>query len=307
MRSITAQRLQSPLAGRWPPATLLVVVLAANATALAQTGERDRTEGQTRPLITEDVEIIRPGTVRVQAGIVFQQDQDFALSGLNGDITRVGEIGLHIGVSPNVEVQIDGTLQQFLSVNEQFRPSVVPLDLGTSLVDTQDVGDVTIATKIKFNEEQRLLPAFGVRFGFEMPNTNQSRGIGTNTTNVFAQVLAGKTLGRVRVLGNLGLAILQAPEAKYAQNDVVLYGLAFRVPVTDRVRVVGEVNGRVSTRTPPIGTENRSEARLGIQVDAAGLRWDAAGTFGLTRWSPNSGLVFGVTYDVKEAFEPTIK
>jgi hypothetical protein len=282
-------------------------LLACAATARAQTDERAPEEGQARPLITEDVEILRPGTVRVQAGVAFQQDQDFALSGLNGDVTRLGDIGIRIGVSSNVEVQIDGTLQQFLSIDEQFRPSVVPLDLGSSLVDTQDAGDFTIATKIKISEERGLLPAFGVRFGFEMPNTNQARGIGTNTTNVFAQLLAAKTLGRVRVFANAGLGILQAPEQKYSQNDVVLYGLAFRVPVNDRVRVVGEVNGRVSTRSAPIGTENRSEARVGLQVDAVGLRWDAAGTFGLTRWSPRTGVVFGVTYDIKSTFEPVLK
>src|SRR6185503_239595 len=142
-------------------------------------------------------------------------NQDFALSGLEGDLTRVGDVGIHIGVSPNVEIQIDGTVQQFLSINERFRPAVIPLDLGTNLVDTQDVGDFTLATKIKISREGKLLPAFGVRFGFELPNTNQARGIGTNTTNVFAQVLAGKKVGRARVFGNLGIAILQAPDQKF--------------------------------------------------------------------------------------------
>lgn len=289
-------------------ALALVFALTAGASAAsAQSSGRDPTEGQARPLITEDVEVIRPGLVRLQAGFAFQQDQDFALSGLNGDLTRVGDIGVHIGVSPRVEIQIGGTIQQFLSINSRVRPPVIPLDLGSNPIDTQDVGDVTLATKIKVAEEGSVMPALGVRFGFEMPNTDQSRGIGTNTTNVFAQLLAGKTIGRARVFGNIGLAILEAPDQKFSQNDVLLYGLAFRAALNDRIRIVGEVNGRYSTRTPPVGTENRSEARLGVQVDAAGLRWDAAGTFGLTRWSPRTGLVFGVTYDIQESFDPVIK
>ena len=292
------------------PRTILgavVVALALGFAAGARAQERDKFEGQARPLLTEDVELIRPGTVRVQVGIAFQQDQDFALSGLNGDITRVGDFGLRIGVSPNVEVQIDGTFQQFLSINGPFRDPLVPLDLGSKAADTQDVGDFTIATKIKIADERKRLPGFGVRFGFEMPNTNQNRGIGTNTTNVFADVLAAKTVGPVRLMANLGIGILQSPNQLYSQNDVLRYGAAFRYPVTDRVRIVGEVFGRYSTRRPPVGTEDRSEARIGVQVDAAGLRWDAAGSFGLTRWSPRTGLVFGVTYDIKDTFEPVLK
>jgi hypothetical protein len=282
----------------------LAIVAAFACVASAQDGQRDPFEGQARPLVTEDVEILRPGTVRLQAGIAFQQDQDFALSGLNGDITRVGDIGIRIGVSPNVEIDIDGTIQQFLSINGSFARPVVPLDLGAKPGDTQDVGDFTLATKIKITNERPRLPAFGMRFGFELPNTDQSRGIGTNTVNVFADILAAKTIGPVRLLGNLGIGILTAPTETFSQNDVLRYGFAFRYPFGDRFRLVGEIAGRHSTRRPPVGTEDRSEARIGIQVDAAGLRWDAAGTFGLTRWSPRTGLVFGVTYDIKDTFEP---
>lgn len=286
---------------------VVIVAVALGIAADARAQERDKFEGQARPLLTEDIQIIRPGTVRLQVGAAFQQDQDFALSGLNGDLTRIGDFGVRIGVSPNVEVQIDGTFQQFLSIDGPFRGSLVPLDLGSKNTDTQDVGDFTIATKIKIAEERKRLPGLGVRFGFEMPNTNQTRGIGTNTTNVFADVLVAKTIGPVRLMTNLGIGVLQSPNEKFSQNDVLRYGVAFRYPVTDRVRIVGEIFGRHSTRRPPVGTEDRSEARLGVQVDAAGLRWDAAGAFGLTRWSPRTGLVFGVTYDIKETFEPVLK
>jgi hypothetical protein len=282
-------------------------MIAAFACVASAQDERDKFEGQARPLVTEDVEVLRPGTVRLQAGIAFQQDQDFALSGLNGDITRIGDVGIRIGVSSNVEVEIDGTIQQFLSINRQFAPSAIPLDLGAKPSDTQDVGDFTLATKIKIANERSRLPALGIRFGFELPNTDQARGLGTNTVNVFADVLAAKTVGPVRLFGNLGIGILTAPTETFSQNDVLRYGFAFRYPLTERVRIVGEVAGRHSTRRPQLGTEDRSEARLGLQVDAAGLRWDAAGTFGLTRWSPQTGIVFGVTYDIKDTFEPVVK
>ncbi len=71
------------------------------------------THAQQRPLLTEDVDVIPPGTARIEAGIDFVQRAKFPLSGLTGDLTRVGVIGINIGLSPNVEFQIDGTLQNF--------------------------------------------------------------------------------------------------------------------------------------------------------------------------------------------------
>jgi hypothetical protein len=43
---------------------------------------------QQRPLITEDVDIIPPGTLRIEAGIDFLQGAKFPASGLTGDLTR---------------------------------------------------------------------------------------------------------------------------------------------------------------------------------------------------------------------------
>ena len=68
-------------------ATVFVLAAAGFATE-AHAQQPDEFAGQARPLITEDVELIRPGTIRAQAGIAFLQDQDFSLSGLNGDLTR---------------------------------------------------------------------------------------------------------------------------------------------------------------------------------------------------------------------------
>ena len=77
---------------------------------------------QQRPLITEDVDIIETGTIRFEAGIDFMQDARFPLSGLTGDLTRVGVIGINVGLSPNVEFQIDGVAQNILSVNSVTVP-----------------------------------------------------------------------------------------------------------------------------------------------------------------------------------------
>src|SRR5712692_11655660 len=72
---------------------------------------------QQRPLITEDVDIIPPGSLRVSAAVDFVQQARFPVSGLTGDLTRAGVINFTIGLAPNVEVQIEGVAQNFLSIN----------------------------------------------------------------------------------------------------------------------------------------------------------------------------------------------
>ena len=265
---------------------------------------------QQRPLLTEDVDIIPPGSLRIEAGIDFVQNAKFPVSGLTGDLTRVGVIGINIGLSPNVEFQIDGVLQNVLSVNSVTVPT--PIQLGfnpLNTTSTNDVGDFTLSTKIKLRNETQRGPSLGFRFGVQLPNSNQGRGVGLNQTNAFGSVLFGKRFGRdgrVNAFGNIGIAILTAPTRLFTQNDVFTYGFASIVRLTKRINFAGEINGRANTRpgTGPLGTESQSEARIGMQVKASGLRFDFAGIAGLTSFSPRSGVTFGVTYDSPVVFAP---
>ena len=160
---------------------------------------------QQRPLLTDDIDITPSGAVELGVGIEFQQDAKFPLSGLRGDLTRVGDIRKRTGLASNVELQIEGTLQNFLAINSRS-PAATPL---------------SVAGQKKFGSVKN----------------------GTSRLNVF---------------GNLGLGIMQRKR-------------------TD-------------------GTESLGQFRIGAQVKASGLRFDAAGLFGLTKFSPRTGIIFGVTY-----------
>ncbi len=276
---------------------IFAVMVSAGMTARAQQ----------RPLITEDIEIVKPGSVRFEFGFDFQQDRNFPLSGLNGDLTRFGVVALTFGLAPNVEFETGGVIQNYLSVNRQYQPSAVPLRLSSSTNSTHDTGDFYLATKIKLRAETKRAPAVGFRFGAELPNSNQSRGIGINQTNFFATALAGKHFGRLHVFGNLGLGIMTAPVDAFTQNDVLLYGLAATYRFNDRLTLVGEVNGRQSTRSrAPRGTESDGLARIGARIRAAGLTWDVSGVKGLYRDSARSGITFGVSYEAS-LFQPVNK
>jgi hypothetical protein len=263
---------------------------------------------QQRPLITEDVDIIPPGSMRIQTGVDFLQGAKFPASGLTGDLTRVGVIGVSIGFAPNVEFQIEGVAQNFLSINSRS-PSSIPLSLGPGANSTNDAGDFILWTKFKLRTETARGPALGFRFGVQLPNSNQGRGIGLNQTNAYGSILVGKKFGRegrFNTFGNLGIAILSAPTQLFTQNDVFTYGAAGIFRLNKQFSIAGEVNGRANTRpgNGPLGTESQSEARLGMQIRASGLRFDFAGIKGLTRFTHNSGVTVGVTYDTPSIFAP---
>ena len=268
---------------------------------------------QERPLRTTEPETVPAGTLRVEAGFDFLQGVDFPLSGLSGDLTSVGVLNLRMGVAKIVEVELEGAVQNFLNVKQRGASFVPVLNLSGSCAapegggpvagscSTHDIGDFALSTKIRILSESGHRPSFAMRFGFIMPNSNQARGIGPNATDVFAMLIVGKHFGKLEVFGNAGLEIMQARNALFTQNDVILYGGAFRYPVHRNVRLVGEVAGRASTRkidADLVGTESLSQARLGLQILAGGFQWDVAGIRGLNAHNPRSGFTFGVSKDI---------
>jgi len=259
-----------------------------------------RASAQDRPLETATVDVVPPGTLRGEIGFDFLQGIEFPLSGLGGDLTSVGDMDLRLGLGGVAEVELTGAVQQFLDVKSQGM-SYVPLQL-TGPNSTRDTGDYAMIAKFKVFGESGRRPALSVRFGFILPNTNQTRGIGNNATDVFAEFVVGRHFGSWDVFGSMGLEIMTSPNASYSQNDEFLYGLAFSYPLKPRIHLVGEVAGRQDTRrfnTGLLGTESRGEARLGVQISAGGFQWDVAGVAGLYANDPRTGFTFGVSKDIQ--------
>lgn len=268
---------------------------------------------QQRPLITDDIDITPAGAVSLGIGVDFLQNVKFPLSGLKGDLTRVADIRLRQGFAANVELQVEGSLQNYLAINSQSLTPPIPLNISGN--STNDIDDFTVSAKIKLRNETAKLPAFGLKFGYTMPNTDQAKGIGTNQINIFTKFIIQKKFGqkagkspRANIYGNIGLGIMTAPLSSFTQNDVLLYGLAGIFRVNDRINLATEINGRHNTRSggAPLGTESVSQFRIGAQVKASGLRFDTAAIFGIGQFSPRSGITFGVTYE-SPAFFPVVK
>jgi hypothetical protein len=253
---------------------------------------------QQRPLLTEDPEPVGAGRILLEGGFDLAHDQHYPVSGLEGNLIRVPTIGVSVGLSSIAELQIDGGFYTHLNIST--RNLAAPLaSLVTATGDvTTDVDDVVIATKIRVLGETSSRPAFGLRFATKLPNASNESGLGLDTTDFYVTLLTAKTVQSVRVVANLGAGILADPTVGNRQNDVLTYGVSFARAVTQEAEIVGELNGRVSTRSGAAfpGTETRGILKVGGRYTRGSARLDAAVFFGLTSVDPTIGVTVGVTY-----------
>jgi len=286
-------RMVQPGKGRFAVRVTQCLLAAVIAIAIARPAT-----AQQRPLVTEDPESIGAGRVLLEAGLDALNGQRFPVSGLKGNLWKFPTIGISVGISSIAEIQIDGGLNNRLHINE--RNSSAPLaSLVTATGDTTtDVEDIVIGTKIRLVSEGDERPAFGFRFATRLPNASNESGLGTDTTDFFASILAGKTVQSIRIVANVGLGILADPTQGARQNDVFTYGLSLARAVTQATEMVGEVNGHVSTRTGGgfPGTESRSVMRFGGRYTHGPFRADMGVLLGLTTTSPSLGFTAGFTY-----------
>jgi len=248
--------------------------------------------GQERPLKIDSPEILGTGRVRVDSGIEFLRGQSYPLSGLHGDLFRLGVTSLRVGVGDFAEFQISGALQDFFRTTYRAKPAIAPEFEGKN---TRDFGDLVLATKLRLLSESRLRPAIAFKFEVQLPNASDASGLGTNQTEFYSRVLLGKQLGRARVLGELGLAILGNPLVASTQADVATYGAGVVMPLHEGLELVAGVNGRQGPHR--VGNESRAQMQAGIRVRAAGLRWDVAAIAGLKPVDATYGLAVGLTYE----------
>ena len=137
-----------------------------------------------------------------------------------------------------------------------------------------------------------------MRFATKLPNASNESGLGLDTTDFFMSLLGAKTVQSVRVVGNLGFGILADPTVGNRQNDVLTYGLSFARAMTQQAELVGELNGRVSTRTGTAfpGTESRGLLKVGGRYTRGTVRLDAGVFVGLTATRSDGRLHGGFTY-----------
>ncbi len=261
---------------------LLVAIILVTGVARAQH----------RPLKTETPDPVPSHQAVVEAGTEILLNAVYPLSGLRGDLARVGMLSARIGAGDFMEIHLFGSAQDVLWIDDRFdAPYSSKLDFTGNR--TNDVGDFGFAAKVRFLEAKDHRPGLGFRLGFQLPNASNESGLGIDETNAFGSFLLEERLGRVRLIGNIGVAILGDPISPATQDDLVTYGFAAIYPLNSTADLFFDLNGRSGHGS--VGTEDQTELRAGTQVRAFGLVWDVGAFAGLQDTDPDAGLVFGVS------------
>ena len=265
----------------------ILIVLAAATPSFAQQ----------RPLKTEDPETIGAGRVLIEAGVDYNRDVFFPVSGLRGNHFMVPPFGLSLGVSSIAEIQIDAGLYQKLYITE-----IVPnapfsnfLQLDTS--STADVDDIYIGAKVRLLSETARRPAIGSVFSTRLPNAGNESGLGKDMQDFASSIVIGKTIQSIRVVANVGMLMLGNPVRQAAQDDLLIYSLSVARALTQRTEVVGEFVGRANFAniTTP-GAEDRGLLRFGARYTINSVRFDTGVLLGLTSRDPKIGITGGFTF-----------
>jgi hypothetical protein len=236
-------------------------------------------------LQTNNLQLVPKGALLMHAAFEFRPEWQAPITRARGDLFRFGVLRFDLGIAQNVSIQIRGALRQ-----------VLRFDKGA---DANDVGDFSVATIARIAAAGKHRPALGFRIEAKLPNTNQDRGIGTNTIDVTMAVLATKQYGYALVFADLGLAILTAPRLLNDQNDVMVYGLGLLWNLNRHFQLAGEINGFVSPRDQiPLGTEDRSAMRLGMSWKLSKVVLEVLAVNGLIQREGNLGVLTGVSWQV---------
>ena len=260
---------------------------------------------QQRPLLTEDPETIGDGLILLEAGIDHAWNETFTVSGLKGNVLRGPRLGLSFGMGSNAEIQIDGVSYSRLHVADRFdAPLSNMLDLSGDPARSCD--EFVVGAKGKLGSEGARMPAIALRFATRLPNASNESGLGLDTIDFFQSVLVGKTMQSVRVVGNVGLGILSDPTRGDRQNDVLTYGFSLARAFAEGAEIVGEINGRASTRSgvPPPGTESRATMTFGLRYTRGTVRFDGGLVTGFTSRDPRVGLTGGLTWVFESPLRP---
>lgn len=235
------------------------------------------------------------GELLVGLGGSLEEGAFFPLSGLRGDLARLGTLTVSYSFAPGAVFRIQGDVLRVLSVEARDREPAVSLDEGVADGTTRDAGDFRISTLFRVLGRPEGLSA-GLHLAVKLPNSDERAGIGLNTTDVYAAGYGSWAAGPVRVNGELGVGILEAPLERFVQDDVLTYaGEVLLRPEGWDVRVTASAAGRANTRSVvPVGNEDRGRAELGVELLADRWRADLAVRRGYAGSSPDWSVVAGL-------------
>jgi hypothetical protein len=248
---------------------------------------------QQYPISTETPQILPAGGAHAEVGFGRYVDQTFPLSGLEGTLTKLGNLRFGFSYDNNVELQFDGTLLDLLDVKSRhpaFNSAVT-----TTNSFTGDIGDFTLWTKFRLISEYHFFSAVSIRFGVQLPNASNESGLGVDEFDSYSSFLFEKHIGGIRCVVNAGLGILGNPARLSDQHDTFIYGFGGYAPLGEELNILIETAGRTGHQGP--GVYRLANADAGVQTTLAGLSWKLLGIMSFSPSDNSRGAQIVVGYD----------
>ena len=249
---------------------------------------------QQYPVTTETPSIIPAGTAHAEVGAGEYFDQPFPLSGLDGNLTKLGILRFGFSYDGNVELQFDGTLLDILNVKS--RDVAFNSAIATTNSVTADIGDFTLWTKFQLISEYRFFSSVSIRFGVQLPNASNESGLGIDEFNFYSSFLFEKHYAGIRWVVNTGLGILGDPATLSEQHDTFIFAFGSYVPIGEAASLVFETAGR--TGHDGIGVYRLTNVKVGAQSTVAGLSWKFLGVRSFAASDNSNGVELIVGFDL---------
>jgi len=249
-----------------------------------------------RDALVQPVGGARSGEVLLGVGASRTANADFPLAGLRGDLTALPEFHAAWAIGPRVVFELKGAARKTLSI--EMREAVSSVDLDPSLADgtSRDVGDFELAVSFAPIGGATGFSAGG-HLGVRLPNSDETRGIGLNTTDVTVAALFSWGSARWRATGWFGVGILEVPVEHFEQKDAFAYAFEARWDAAPNGRLSVGTRGRSSTRrVSPPGTGDLGELRATVEWRRGPLAIDAGLGHGTTAMSGDWNLRAGVAW-----------
>lgn len=198
----------------------------------------------------------------------------------------LGRVTAAYALADRAVLRLDWDALRILRIDGMGAPAV-DLDDGVADGTTSDVGDARI--------ELMFAPltlgsglALGGWVAMELPNSDETQGIGLNTNNIFFGAVASALIDRLSLTGRLGVGILESPLNNFSQDDVIVYAVDGVLEAGQGLRLIGSIEGTSNPRrTVSLGLEDTSTATAGIEVGSGAWVLDAFVSRGLVARSPD--------------------
>jgi hypothetical protein len=193
------------------------------------------------PIDVETPTFVDPGIAHFEFGIAHIRNQSYPLGGIDGNLTKIGNLNFAFSYDGNVELQFDGTLLNLLDIRHRFQAFNSSVTTTNNL--TGDVGDLTLWTKFRLLNEYSRGIGTAIRFGVQLPNASNESGLGIDEMNFYSSFLLQKHFAGLWTF-NFGFGILSDPVNLSSQHDVIIYGLEYSVPINENTFILIQTAGR---------------------------------------------------------------